>query len=224
MSYILDALKKAERERQKGNIPGVLTTHDVVLKETPSYPILPYLFIALLLISGIFLFFLTFHSKKNSTIPIFKNPETIMKSNSAEVIENNKKSNITITSSVKTPDKTSKDSAPELTKNLPSIQIEPPVINNKPESRSETEIKSIVDKKIYQLYELPSSFQQKLPPFSISVHIYSEEPASRFIKINGVSLREGQDLTHGLRVHEITKDGVIFHYQKYLFFIGLKQD
>ena len=224
MSYILDALKKAEKERQKGNIPGILTTHDVVLKEARSYPILPYLFIALLLISCIFLFFLIFHSKKISNISNIKNLEINLKSNSAEVIENNKKSNITITSSVKPPDKTSKESATELTKNLPSIQIEPSAINNKPESRSETETKSIVDKKIYQLNELPSSLQQMLPPFSISVHIYSEEPASRFIKINGISLREGQDLTHGLRVQEITKDGVIFHYQNYLFFIGLKQD
>jgi hypothetical protein len=42
------------------------------------------------------------------------------------------------------------------------------------------------------------------------------------VKINGQMLREGQDLTDGLELKEITHDGVILSYQNYRFHVGLK--
>jgi general secretion pathway protein B len=78
------------------------------------------------------------------------------------------------------------------------------------------------EQRIFNLNDLPSSVQQSLPPFTISVFIYSEDPNYRMVKINGQMLREGQDLTNGLKLKEITPDGVIFSYQNYRFRVGLK--
>jgi general secretion pathway protein B len=70
---------------------------------------------------------------------------------------------------------------------------------------------------LYGIEDLPSSIQRSLPPIAISVSLYSNEPDSRMAKINGAMIREGEYLTTGLRVEEITPDGVIFSYQNYRF-------
>jgi len=75
---------------------------------------------------------------------------------------------------------------------------------------------------IYTLHELPSSIQQGLPAFSITAHIYTGDPASGMVKVNGQLMREGQELSPGLRLEEIVSDGVIFRYQNYRFRVGLK--
>jgi general secretion pathway protein B len=88
--------------------------------------------------------------------------------------------------------------------------------------QNSTHNSTLAEQRIFNLNDLPSSVQQSLPPFTISVFIYSEDPNYRMVKINGQMLREGQDLTNGLKLKEITPDGVIFSYQNYRFRVGLK--
>ena len=78
------------------------------------------------------------------------------------------------------------------------------------------------ENKIYKIKELPSSVRQNLPSFSITALMYSSTPASRMVRVNDQMMYEGQDLTAGVTVDEITKDGVIFKHQKYRFFVGVK--
>ena len=42
------------------------------------------------------------------------------------------------------------------------------------------------------------------------------------VRINGLTIREGQDLIAGLKLEKIISDGLIFSYQKYSFHVGLK--
>jgi hypothetical protein len=79
-----------------------------------------------------------------------------------------------------------------------------------------------VPNKIYGLNELPSSIQKNLPDFNISAFIHSDDPGSRMVRINGLVIREGQDLIAGLKLEKIIPDGLIFSYQKYIFHVGLK--
>ena len=76
--------------------------------------------------------------------------------------------------------------------------------------------------KIYHMSELPQSLQQKLPAFAISTFLYSEDPGSRSVRINGQMMREGQYLSAGLKLEEIMQNGMIFSYQNYRFQVGLK--
>jgi len=75
---------------------------------------------------------------------------------------------------------------------------------------------------VYNLYELPSYIQQSLPGFSITAHIHTGDPATGMVKVNGQVMREGQELSPGLKLEEIVSDGVIFRYQNYRFRVGLK--
>lgn len=105
----------------------------------------------------------------------------------------------------------------------PSIPKQTPAatnFSNKPQSSINTGIAP--EQKVFNLKDLPLSIQQSLPAFSISVSVYSDDPDSRMIKINGQRLQEGQYLTAGLRLEEITRDGAIFSYQKYRFRVGIR--
>jgi general secretion pathway protein B len=75
---------------------------------------------------------------------------------------------------------------------------------------------------VYNLTELPSTIQQGLPTFSITALIHTGDPASGMVKINGQTMREGQELSPGLKLEEIISDGVIFRYHNYRFRVGLK--
>ena len=70
--------------------------------------------------------------------------------------------------------------------------------------------------------ELPVAIQQELPSMSVSVHAYSGKPAERLVDINGHLLREGEDVAPGLRLEQITPEGMILSYKGYTFSRGVR--
>jgi general secretion pathway protein B len=84
----------------------------------------------------------------------------------------------------------------------------PPVESQPPD---DTEIGS--DLKVIEYGQLPESVRRELPDILIKGHIYSNEPSSRIVNINGIIIREGDKVTDGLKVEEITLSGVIIDYQ-----------
>lgn len=72
------------------------------------------------------------------------------------------------------------------------------------------------------LSELPASIQQEIPRLSISLHSYASNPRDRFVMINNTMLRQGEFLAPGLRLEQITLDGVIISYQGYRFHHGVR--
>ena len=85
---------------------------------------------------------------------------------------------------------------------------------------SPIEPKASLMKKAWHIDQLPETIRQQLPDIHISAHLfYKDKPASRFASINGKVLQEGQMLTPDIKVAEISTYGVIFRYQKYLFYV-----
>ncbi len=74
---------------------------------------------------------------------------------------------------------------------------------------------------IRSLSDLPVSVQQSLPSINIEGHIYDDHPARRMVIINGNIHREKQAIGNGLRLEEITPDGVILSYQGNVFHVGV---
>ena len=67
------------------------------------------------------------------------------------------------------------------------------------------------------LAELPLELQQELPPMTISVHAYSGRPADRLVGINNRMLREGDFVVPGLKLEQITPEGMVFGYKGFIF-------
>ena len=64
---------------------------------------------------------------------------------------------------------------------------------------------------------MPAAIQQELPALNITVHAYSARPADRMVGINNSMLREGASVAPGLKLDEITPDGMVFSYKGYRF-------
>jgi general secretion pathway protein B len=75
---------------------------------------------------------------------------------------------------------------------------------------------------VISMAELPLSVQQELPAMTISVHVYSGNPGDRLVGINNRILREGEYVDPGLKLDQITPDGMIFGYKGYSFRRGVK--
>jgi len=75
---------------------------------------------------------------------------------------------------------------------------------------------------IVLLADLPLALQQELPPMTVSVHAYSARPADRMVGINNRMLREGDEVVPGLKLEQITPEGMVFGYKGYSFRRGVK--
>ena len=69
--------------------------------------------------------------------------------------------------------------------------------------------------------ELPAALQKDLPVLSIMAHAYSTKPTARLVGINNKLLHEGDDVAPGLKLEEITPDGMILTYKGYTFHRGV---
>jgi len=72
------------------------------------------------------------------------------------------------------------------------------------------------------LADLPLELQQVIPPMTISVHAYSGRPADRLVGINNRMLREGDSVVPGLKLEQITPEGMVFGYKGFSFRRGVK--
>ena len=78
------------------------------------------------------------------------------------------------------------------------------------------------EQKVMTIAELPVAIQQEMPKMSISVHAYSREPKDRLVGINDRVLREGEYVAPGLMLEQITLDGMIMSYKGYRFRRGVR--
>jgi general secretion pathway protein B len=63
------------------------------------------------------------------------------------------------------------------------------------------------------IHELPAPVIAGLPQLNLELHVYSAEPAQRFVIINGQRLHEGAQLKEGLTVEQIVQEGAILNHQ-----------
>jgi general secretion pathway protein B len=259
MSYILDALKKSEKERKRGKVPDVLTVQEQLSYERRKRNIWPYLItIALLINAGILIWWTGLSPNEKPVTP--GKPVTAQ-----EVTNNTRTSSLDdsmtpLRGDVKTTGEegASKQEIPREKNTVPAksddrslqgMQAQQPL---KKDDRNNTSQENIVQNqsevkqkfqdtdtvsqsvqpgevipkpepnKLYIYKELPEGIRKNLPPLSLSIALYSDDPATRIARIDGQTLREGQELKPGLKLEQIVEHGAILSYQNYRFRIGIK--
>lgn len=70
--------------------------------------------------------------------------------------------------------------------------------------------------------ELPLSIQQELPPMAVAMHAYAVQARDRLVSVDNRLLREGDTLAADLKLEQIIPDGMIFSYRGYRFRQGIK--
>ena len=67
-------------------------------------------------------------------------------------------------------------------------------------------------------WQLPLTIRKDLPELKLTMHVYSQQPAQRFVVLNGNRQVEGDDLGADVKLSEIRIDGAVleFHGQRFL--------
>jgi general secretion pathway protein B len=82
--------------------------------------------------------------------------------------------------------------------------------------------------RIQDVPDLPTSEQLlaagtlRVPEINLDLHVYNPDPAKRFVRINGARYAEGATLREGPRIETITADGVILDNQGTRFILRPK--
>ena len=68
-------------------------------------------------------------------------------------------------------------------------------------------------------WQLPYNVRKDLPAFTVSMHVYSADPAKRFVVINGDRKAEGDTLGTDIALREIRTDGVVLEIKGQRFLV-----
>jgi general secretion pathway protein B len=241
VSYILDALRKSERDRKRATVPDPLSVQEPLPSEKKPRPVRSYLVVVTVLLGTLIsgLWFGIWYAKRppvkqasvNQTVTesrdLYK-AQGVEETNSTSENEHNVSKNNIVNAGRSVQDKSDPKSIKKVSENpvrsgeskyhemIPDVPASTP-----PAHDAEKDIPSPDKNRLYSLQELPNAIRQKLPDFSFSVFLYTDEPSSRTVRVNGVLMREGQYVTDGLKLEEIIPDGVIFSYMDYRFRIGI---
>lgn len=217
MSYILEALKKAERERRKESVPDLQAHH------TPSPPpgrpdsypkrsvTLLISSLAILSIAALILFYLRREPVVDQTVTLPKVKVQEKQAEPAPPVKTEKPKQL--------PEQKQKVAQK---KEIRQVQVMPKKVIVEPQPII------IQEETVVTPTPLPPPRQQQpnlptyndiaatmsdLPQLSLAGHTYSEDPEQRMIIINNRIVREGQRLGNGLRLEEITWDSLILNFK-----------
>lgn len=217
MSFILDALKKSESERQQ-QAPAAFATVPSS-ESSPRAPRWLWLLGGLLVINFIVLLSLILRSDDEpSSAPSTASVTTDDSSRRsmasfAEQIEAAKRKDSqrqTQTAGVATqqtgasPAQPDADLSPTVTDQ--SATFNPPVAAPSPAN-------------LPTIYELQANGALTLPELHLDIHVYSDTPEDRFVFINMSKQRERSQLSEGPIVKEITPDGVVLEHRGTTFLL-----
>lgn len=209
MSFILDALRKSETERQKKSAPGIVDGHYQRPEKTRSIW-LPLLVVILGANAVVITALLLANSPEPTPAdagPKTRSPESV----SAPVARPSEKP-----STQKVAAARQEDVRPLYSEAAdPEKSASPPAPELSPASRptTGTPAKSAEAEVLPSLQQLAADGTVSLPELHVDIHVYSPESAQRFVFVNMNKYREGEVLKEGPRIEEITQTGAVLSHQ-----------
>lgn len=194
MSYILDALRRAESERERGQVPGVHTQPapseaqaGEVQRKRVWLLLAAAAALVLLLLGALAARWLT-PSPAITAAPL--------------------------AAPVAVPRAAPPLPAPEL------VRLPPPAADSVPPPRPAAAPASKPNPMVPALASLPEALRRQLPPISTGGAMYSDTPAKRMLIINGQLYQEGATLAPGLVLEQIKLNSAVLAFQGQRFSIS----
>lgn len=232
MSYILEALRKSDRQRQRGAMPTLQMAPMILpAPKRPSRIYYAALAAVLLLGAGIMIGWLRpwqvelqvsevepvaaklrISAEQQSTpAPLLATPETA--ANAAQEY-----SAMDSTAAAQQGVQHARRRAvakPIATPEIAMPEIVTPENSDRPAGLAQ-------EQRPIPMVELPFQIQREIPDMAVQLHAFSSIPGERLVSINSIRLREGESLTPGITLEKITPEGMIFSYKGYLFQRGIR--
>ena len=233
MSYILDALKKAESERKLGSVPNVHTAAPhaaLASNEHNSRKWLPWLSAALTL--AILLLGLAWLQIWRQQAPAVPNPTPEAVAAKTVLVDNIAPVPLPVPAQIKpAPVSTPPDNKPPPPKPIKTIvpaQALAPVVKHE-ESTPVTQVATPPvtepsspspqpdENQLGTIRDLPSNIRLEIPAFVVNGYIYAKNPADRSVLINQRLLHEGDQIAPELTLEKMIPKGAILNYKGYRY-------
>ena len=227
MSFILDALKKSEIERQRQSVPGLMDT-----RSSPRRNRLPVWAVALGVLLGMNLLILTFFLTRKSA-PAAHTSQVSQVSQAGDAAPVN-------AAPAQTQHFSPLDAAPVYAPEIPVAAGESPAPVRSPAprklatdgpgtaashpARRPDPLLTDEDARANQevlpsINEINLTGAQALPELHLDVHVYATRPAERFVYVNMRKYHEGAALQEGPTIERIRRDGVVLSHQGLRFIL-----
>jgi len=228
MSYILEALKQADQEREFGAVPGLATPHEV---DHPKPRSVRWRWVIAALLSVNVVLVALLLVKRDAEAPDKAQATSEWQQAVAEdpLVQPGRQAREDRTSPAPTPGRTAlpqnkqRFSTGELAaspKPVNSLNSEPSLQPaGSVEMRPETVAPENDTSQLQSWYELPQDFRMRLSLPRLDLHVYSEDPQNRFILVNLTKYREGETLESGLMLEEILPEGMVMNYRGERFMV-----
>jgi general secretion pathway protein B len=212
MSFILDALKKSEIERQRQNVPGLMDTPSGARRSR-----LPLWAAALGLLLGINLLVLALVLWKRTTppAPAPRPPDSAAPAARAAAPQATEHFSPLDTSPVYAPEipVPAAESARKAVAH--AVRHSDPILSDESAAQRPDEPEEVLP----SISEVSLTGAQALPDLHLDVHVYATNPADRFVYINMRKYHEGASLPEGPLIERIRRDGVVLNYQGLRFIL-----
>lgn len=225
MSYILDALKKSDQERKRGDVPGLQTVHiPMATAQAPPWGL--YVFVVFLLLALAFVIGMMVVGENTEGMASEQLGSSTQQVNLPPLIAEIPESKAAEQKELAQAERRETQLAVRVERDLkpPQIQKTPEksVIDKQSRGKAKVSVQELSD--VLYLHELPDYRQQSIPELVFAGHVYSSTPASRSIIINNSAMSEGDNIMPGLKVELITSNGVVLKFQDTLFKMDILQD
>lgn len=210
MSFILDALRKSELERQRQSGPSIAELP--VARDDRRMPwVLLAIGVLLAVNAGGLLYFMLRPDK-----PVVAAVETTAAPIAAAPVAAAPAAAVPLPVPAELPpaaDLTLADEAASIAPAMPEATAPPPAPDPTllPEP-SVTYAPAPASDNPPSIDQMPAQATAGLPELSVDLHIYTDDPAKRAVFINGRRYQRGAVLVEGPTVEEITRDGVVLSY------------
>jgi len=209
MSFILDALKKSETDRQQqgsAEFTGVPTS-----PQSPSVPRWLWVVGTLLAINIVVLIGLLL--RPDPAAPLQALPSNV--------------STADLPVTGRLPQPSFEEQVAAARENPPVQQLELPVVEAREEPQNSIkpvlisqDPSAVPASSLYPtMREVRARGTINLPALHLDIHVFSPDPDDRFVFVNMSKLREGETLPEGPVVTEITPDGVVLRHEGQVFLL-----
>ena len=244
MSFILDALKKSEHERQRQSVPGLVESS--VVRPRPRLPLWAVTLCLLLGVNLVVLLAVLIHgwaAQAPRDAPAAA-PSSTAAAREAVSSEPAAASSAAATRAPRDEPPPSAgdqhfsplDSAPVYAPEIAVPSPAPAIDSRQPATQSpanatshtvrhhepvlnEEDFKAGDEEVLPSINELNLTGAQALPELHLDVHVFATRPAERFVFINMRKYHEGATLQEGPTIERIRRDGVILDYHGVRFLL-----
>ena len=228
MSYILDALRRADAERERGSVPGIHAQPAMLGEADSEAPrtARPGLWIGMgfvLLLAVLGWWLLRSDAPPPASAPALAAPAPA--SPPAAVAPVAAPPVVAAVPVAPAPPpallRASEPSRPATAKVAVAKPVNPPASAvSKPVARaaaSAASVASVPEPRVYQLSELPDDIRRELPTLSVGGAMYSQNPANRMLIVNGQTFHEGDKLAPNLSLEQIKLKSAVLEYKGYRY-------